>query len=388
MKKDFTLLNNEAIVYLDNAATTQKPKSVLLAMNQFYERSCANINRGLYDLSVEATSKYNEARKTIASFIGANKDEIVFTKGTTESINIIAHALSNITDKREIVLTEMEHHANIVPWLELKGFSIKYIPLKGYDLDYEAAEKIITNKTALVSLTHISNVFGTIVDVDRIAKIAHSKGALIAVDGAQSLGHIPITVTNYDFYSSSAHKAFGPMGIGILYGKKKLLDAMNPLLFGGDMIKTVSFTEAEFAVSPQKFEGGTQNIAGAIGFLEAIKYIQKIGFTTIKKHDQELRTYALSKLKTIKDIKIYHSENSTGVAILSFNIKNIHPHDVASLLSDKNICVRAGHHCAMPLMKMLNVSGMVRASFTIYNTTKDVDTLTDGLRKIQEVFNG
>lgn len=390
MKKDFPLLHNEQIVYLDSAATTQKPSAVIKAISEYYETYNANIHRGLYMLSEEATKKYIEAKKTIAEFFNATSDEIIFTKNTTEAINIIANGLHKITERKEIVLTELEHHANIVPWLQLQGFSIKYIPLKGCDIDYDIAEEMITEKTAIVSVAHISNVFGTILDVKRLSEIAHKKGALFAIDGSQSPSHIPIDIKeiNCDFFACSAHKAFGPMGIGLLYGKKELLDKLPPLLFGGDMIKTVSFTEASFADAPQKFEAGTQNVAGAIGFAEAIKYIKKISLDTIKKNDAELLTYALTKLEKIENIQIYHAGIDKGVAIISFTLQNIHPHDIASLLADRHVCIRAGHHCAMPLMQKLNIEGTVRASFSIYNSKEDVDALVEGLKKVQEVFHG
>lgn len=388
MKKDFPLLVKSDLVYLDSAATTQKPEQVIVTITDFYQKENANIHRGLYPLSESATQKYLNSRKKIASFIGADANEIVFTKNTTEALNIIAYGLSEITVRKEIVLTELEHHANIVPWLQLQGYTIKYIPLNGYDLDYDAAEKIIGKNTAVVSVTHVSNVFGTIIDIDRISKIARKQGALFVVDGAQSLAHISINVKtlDIDFLACSAHKAFGPMGVGFLFGKKQLLEKLPPLLYGGEMISSVTYEKATWAKVPEKFEAGTQDVAGAIGFGEAISYIEEKGLDKIKEHDQEILTYALTKIRMLKNIKVYHT--GKGLPILSFNITGVHPHDVASLLADKNICVRAGHHCAMPLMNKLNLEGTVRASFSIYNSKKDVDALVEAIKGVQKVFHG
>ncbi|MFT4303698.1 MAG: aminotransferase class V-fold PLP-dependent enzyme [Candidatus Woesearchaeota archaeon] len=388
MKKEFPLLNNSNIVYLDSAATTQKPQVVIDSIKDFYEKNNANIHRGLYKLSADATQLYDDSKKVVADFIGASADEIIFTKNATEALNIVANGISVLSDRREIVLSELEHHANIVPWLLQKGFTIKYIPLKGYDLDYDEAEKLITEKTAIVSTTFISNVFGTIIDVERLAKIAHSKGSLVCIDGTQSLVHAKVDVKkiNCDFFACSAHKAFGPMGIGALYVKSELIEKVPPLLFGGDMIETVTFSKATWAKVPDRFEAGTQNVSGAIGFSTALKYIMQIGIDNIKTHDDELLNYALLELNKIEGIKIYHE--GKGAPIISFTLDGIHPHDIGSILGDKDICVRGGHHCAMPLMNKLGVVGTVRASFSIYNTKEDVDELVKGVKKVQEVFNG
>ncbi len=395
IKKDFPIFkNHKELVYLDNAATSQKPKQVIEAIKNFYENLNANIHRGVYPLSEEATKKYDDSRKIIADFINANFNEIIFTKNITESLNLLAYTMDSIIskEKNEIVLTEMEHHSNLVPWQQLakrNNMKLKFIKMKDdFTLDLEDAKQKITDKTAILSFTHVSNVLGTINQIKELIKIAKEKEVITIIDAAQSVLHMKIDVKDLDcdFLAFTSHKVLGPMGIGVLYGKNKLLEKLRPFNFGGDMIKTVSYESAEWNKVPEKFEAGTQNVAGVIGLAEAIKYIQKIGVDNIGKWEKELIKYALEKIREIKGIKIYNPGIEKSSSILSFNLDNIHPHDVASLISDDGVCIRAGHHCAMPLMKKLGISGTCRASFCFYNTFEDVDKLIEGLKKVKEKF--
>ena len=393
-KNQFPIFENQKnIVYLDSAATTQKPKGVIERINNFYKNENSNIHRGLYKLSENATKEYENSRKIIAKFINADNNEIIFTKGTTESINLLVYTIKEILPKgkNEIVLSEMEHHSNIVPWQQLEkvsGYKIKIIPIKkDLTLDYKAAKKIINNKTAIVSISLISNALGTINNIKEIIKIAKKYNAITIIDAAQAVSHIKIDVKNLDcdFLVFSGHKTYGPLGIGILYGKYNLLEKLRPFNFGGDMIKSVSFKESKFLESPHKFEAGTQNIPGAIVLGEAINFIQKIGFNNIQKHEKNLLNYTYENLKTIKGITIYNPKSSQS--IISFNLKGIHCHDVAQILGDENICIRAGHHCAMPLMSRLGINGTCRISLGVYNTKEDIDKLILGIKKCREVFN-
>ena len=395
LKKDFPIFkNHKDLVYLDNAATSQRPKSVIDSLINFYENSNANINRGIYTLSEEATNKYNESRRVVANFINANEKEIIFTKNTTESINLLSYTLESIIPqgKDEIVLTEMEHHSNLIPWQQLakrNNMKLKFVKIKeDFTLDLEDAKKKITNKTAIFSFTHVSNTLGTVNPVKELVEYGKKKGAITIIDAAQSVSHMKIDVKDLDcdFFAFSSHKMLGPTGIGVLYGKKELLEKLPPFMFGGGMIKKVSFEESEWANIPEKFEAGTQNIAESIGLPKAIEYLQKIGLDNIRKWENELLNYAIKKIEKIGEIKIYNSMRNTS-AILSFNLNKIHPHDVASLLNDHNIAVRAGHHCNMPLMKSLGIKGTVRASFCFYNTKEDVDKLVNALKEINERFN-
>ena len=393
-KNQFPIFENQKnIVYLDSAATTQKPKGVIERINNFYKNENSNIHRGLYKLSENATKEYENSRKIIAKFINANPNEIIFTKGTTESINLLAYTIQEILpkDKNEIVLTELEHHSNIVPWQQLEkafGYKIKIIPIKkDLTLDYNTAKKIINEKTAIVSISLVSNALGTINNVKEIIKLAKKYNAITIIDAAQAIPHLKIDVKNLgcDFLAFSGHKVYGPMGIGVLYGKYNLLEKLSPFNFGGDMIKSVSFKGSKFLEPPQKFEAGTQNIPSAISLGEAINFINKLGINNIIKHEKNLLNYTYKNLKTIKGITIYNSKNSQS--IISFNLKGIHCHDVAQILGDENICIRAGHHCAMPLMAKLGVNGTCRISLGIYNTKQDIDKLIIALKKCQEVFN-
>lgn len=396
-KSDFpilnTLSNGRSIAYLDNSATTQKPKPVISAIVDYYLKENANVHRGIYDLSVKATEDYENAHKTVADFINADFEEVVFTKGTTESINLLAYSLvSSLNKGDEIVLTKMEHHSNLVPWQQLakqKGLTLKFIPLKGYKLDMEAAKKMITKKTKIVSAVHMSNVLGTINPVRELAKIAHENGALFVLDAAQSVPHMKVDVRdiNCDFMAFSGHKMLAPTGIGVLFGKKTLLNDMKPFLYGGDMIQEVTFEDSRWNELPWKFEAGTPNIEGAIGLAAALNYLNKFGMDEIENYNRELTEYALKKLKAINELKIIGLENSKERGpVISFTIKGIHPHDVSEILNKYNIAVRGGHHCAMPLMSELGVDGTTRISLYGYNTKEDIDRLVDGLEKVREIF--
>jgi len=392
-EKEFPILNdNKNLIYLDSAATSQKPRQVINAIEEFYRSYNANIHRGVYDLSVTATEKYEKSKEVIAKFINADKEEIIFTSGATESINLLSSTLPELFKKKnEIVITEMEHHSNLVPWQQASikfDMKLKYIQItRDYTLDYQQAESIITDRTAIVSIVHTSNAIGTINDIERIIKIAKKYGAIAVIDAAQSASRQKIDVKklNCDFLVFSGHKMYGPMGIGVLYGKKQILEKMRPFKFGGDMINRVSLYETSFADTPMRFEAGTQNVGGAIGLAEAIKFIEKIGIENIAKHEKDLTDYAIKKLDSIKSIEIYKPKNQSS--IISFNIKNIHSHDVAQILNDYNICIRVGHHCCMPLMNKLNIPGTAKVSFGIYNNKKDIDRLINTLKKIEKIFN-
>jgi cysteine desulfurase/selenocysteine lyase len=395
-KKDFPIFDNHPdLVYLDSGATSQRPKQVIKKITDFYERENANIHRGVYTLSEEATEKYNLARKKVADFINANQNEIIFTRNTTESLNLLANTIKPLIKKGkdEILLSEMEHHSNLVPWQQFardNNMKLKFIPLTdNYELDYKKAKELISDKTAVLSVTHISNVLGSINDIKQLIDLAKEKQALTIIDAAQSVQHMKIDVKELDcdFLAFSSHKMLGPTGIGVLYGKANHLKLMKPFLLGGGMINSVSYQEATYAEIPEKFEAGTQNIAEAIALGEAIKYIEQIGFKKIQEHEKELTEYALEQLNTISNIEIYNPGKEKSSPVISFNLKDIHPHDVATILNDNNIAVRAGHHCCMPLMKKLGIQGTCRASFSIYNNREDIDKLIVALKKCIEVFH-
>ena len=364
----------------------------MFLVKDFYEKGYANIHRGVYRLSEKATELYMQSKKIIADFINAEPEEIIYTRNTTESINLLSYTLPSIIKKgkNEIVLTEMEHHSNLIPWQQLakrNKMKLKFIKLRGYELDLESAEKKITKKTAIVSLTHVSNSLGTINPVKEIIKLGKKKNAITIVDAAQSAPHIKVDIKNLDcdFLAFSGHKTLGPTGIGVLYGRRELLEKLSPFNFGGEMIKRVTYENASWADIPLKFEAGTPNIAGAIGLGKAIEYMGKIGMGNISNWGKRLTNYALDKLKDVEGIKIYNPGRNVS-SIISFNLLGIHPHDVASLLDSYGITIRAGHHCNMPLMKILGVSGTCRISFSIYNTFEDVDMLVFALKKIKEKF--
>jgi cysteine desulfurase / selenocysteine lyase len=395
-KKDFPIFkNNKKLVFLDNASTTQKPKQVIKEISDFYEKENSNVHRGVYKLSENATEKYDESREVIADFINAELSEIVFTRGTTESINLLAYSIKSLISqgKDEILVSEMEHHSNLIPWQELakrNKMKLKFIKVRDdFTLDLEDAKKKVTNKTAILSIVHVSNTLGTKNPVKELIKIAKKKKILTIIDAAQSIGHMKVNVRdlNCDFLVFSGHKMLGPLGVGVLYGKKNLLEELEVFNTGGGMIKSVSLSNTDFANIPEKFEAGTQNIAGIFGLVEAIRYLNKIGMNNIEKYERNLMNYLLKEIKKVKGIKLYNPKNISG--ILSFNIKGIPPHDLASLLDDYNVAIRAGHHCTMPLMKALKIkeNGTARVSLHIYNIKEDVDKLVRALNKINRKFN-
>ncbi len=399
IKKDFAILqtdvNGKPLIYLDNGATSLTPDVVINAMNKYYKEYNANVHRGTYFASEKATREYEFARKKIAQFINAKTREIIFTKGTTESLNLLAYSLSaDLKKGDEIVLSQMEHHSNLVPWQQLakqKGFVVTYIEVSDEGrLNMAHARKIITDKTKIVSVAHVSNVLGTINDMHEIAKIAHNKGALFVIDGAQAVPHLPVDVKDIDcdFYCFSGHKMMGPTGIGVLYGKEELLEKMRPFLYGGDMISEVSFTDSSWNELPWKFEAGTPNIAGAIGIGAAVDYLTNIGMENVEAYERELLSYALEKLKHIKGVILYGpKEAKDRSGVISFTLKGVHSHDVSAILDREGIAIRGGHLCAMPLVKeVLGVHDVCRASFSFYNTTKDVDVLVQGIEKVKGLF--
>jgi len=392
LKKDFPLLRKN-VIYLDNAATSQKPREVIDALNTYYEETNANIHRGVYPLSAQSTQLYDDARKEIAKLINASFEEVIFTGGTTESLNLLSFTLFPLfKERKEIVLTEMEHHANIVPWQQMAkrhGLVLKFIKMKDdFTLDYDDAKEKITENTALVSFAHISNALGTVHNIAALVALAKDKGALTVVDAAQSVPQIPVDVKaiGCDFLAFSGHKMLGPTGIGVLYGRKELLEEMEPFNTGGDMIKTVSLQESTWNKLPEKFEAGTPHIAGAIGLMAASKYLRKIGLDKIHVHEQELLKYGLEQLGKVPGIKIYNAGVGKSAGIISFTLEGVHPHDIASLVAGQGVCLRAGHHCCMPLMERLGITGTSRISFGLYNTTEDIDILIHSLSTVLEVF--
>lgn len=399
--KDFPLLhtemNGKPIAYLDNGATTQKPEQVIRALCGYYGGCNANPHRGAYALSVEATEIYENARKVTAQFINAKRpEEIIFTKNATEALNLVAYSygLTNVGKGDEIVITIAEHHSNLVPWQHVakaKGATLKYIYLeKDGNLSDEDIETKITEKTKLVAVTQVSNVLGLKNDVKKVAKKAHSVGAVVVVDGSQSVAHQKVDVQDIDadFFAFSGHKMLSPMGIGVLYGKYDILDAMPPFLMGGDMIEYVQEQDTTFAELPAKFEAGTQNVGGAAGLRAAIEYLDRIGFDRIEAIEKSLVDYALPQLKELPYIDLYGCDttrdNKTG--IIAFNVKDVHPHDVATILDSTGVAVRAGHHCAQPLHRYLGLNASCRASFYLYNTKEDVDRWIAALKKVRKVL--
>ena len=398
IKSDFPTLNQKIngndLVYLDNAATTQKPNSVINSVNEYYKKTNSNIHRGVHTLSQEATEKYENARMKIAKFINSTTEkEIIFVRGATEAINLVANSYVRplLQPNDQIIITEMEHHANIVPWqivCKEKEAELKILPMnsKG-ELIVDELEKIITNKTKFMAINHVSNSLGTINDVRKIVEIAHKHNIRILIDGAQAVQHIPIDVKEIDadFYCFSGHKIYAPTGIGILYGKKKLLDEMPPYQGGGDMIKSVTFEKTIYNDVPNKFEAGTPNISGAIGLGTAIDYIQDIGIDNIAKHESDLLNYATEKIKEIKGVKIIGNAKDKA-SVLSFTMENIHPHDIGTIMDSHGVAIRAGNHCTQPVMDFYSIPATARASFAIYNDKTDVDKLISSVKKTMEVF--
>lgn len=395
-KDEFPILQERKISYLDSGATTQKPQCVIDAIESYYKECNANPHRGAYSLSIEATEKYESTREKIAKFINAkNREEIIFSKNATESLNLIAYSygLDNLKKDDEVVLSIMEHHSNLVPWqyvTKKTNSKLKFMYInKDYELSKEEIESNITDKTKVVGITHVSNVLGTINNVKEIIKYAHKKGAVVIVDASQSIPHMKIDVQDLDadFLVFSGHKMFAPLGIGVLYGKKELLNKMTPFLMGGDMIEYVYEQNTTFAPLPNKFEAGTQNVEGVIGLGAAIDYIEKIGYKEIQNVEEAITKYAVNELSKLDFLELYitpHLGNHSTV--ISFNIKGVHPHDVASILDSNGVCVRSGNHCAQPLLRYLGMDSTCRASFSIYNTKEDVDNLVEALKKAYKMF--
>ena len=396
IKKDFPILNERNITYLDSGATTQKPIQVINAIDEYYKTTNANVHRGAYSLSVEATAKYEEAREKVARFINSpSAEQVIFSKNATESLNLIAYSygMENLKKDDEIVLSIMEHHSNLVPWQKVAkttGAKLNYMYINDeFEISDEEIESKITDKTKIVGITHVSNVLGTINNVKKIIKQAHKKGAIVIVDSSQSIPHMKIDVQDLDcdFLVFSGHKMLAPLGIGVLYGKKQLLNDMTPFLMGGDMIEYVYEQETTFAPLPNKFEAGTQNIEGVIGLAAAIDYIENIGYERIAQIEDEVVNYAREELSKLDFLELYITPNKQNhSSVISFNIKGVHPHDVASILDNYRVCVRSGNHCAQPLMRYLEIDSTCRASFYLYNTKEDVDKLVEALNKAYEMF--
>lgn len=393
-RNDFPLLMQNKIIYIDNAATSQRPQCVIDAEGDFYKNYNANPLRGLYSLSVEATEVYENAREAVRKFIGAEKsNEIIFTRNTTESLNLVAYSygLSNVKKGDEIVVSIMEHHSDLLPWqmvAETCGAELKFIECaKDGSIDLEKVKELITGRTKIVAMTQVSNVLGREYPVKEIAKLAHEKGAVMVVDGAQSTPHMRVDVTDLDadFFAFSGHKLLAPMGIGVLYGKEELLEKMPPFLSGGEMIDSVTRTSAVYAELPHKFEAGTVNAAGAAGLKAAIDYIEKVGFDYIGEREIALTSRAIEKMKKIPHVNIIGSENADEhTGIVTFTIDNVHPHDISEILAADGIAVRAGHHCAQPLLTHLGLNSTARASFAFYNTEDEVDKFIGSVATIRE----
>ena len=380
-------INGEDLVYLDNAASTQKPKSVINAIKDYYENDHSNVHRGVHTLSVRATEAYENARVKVAEFLNSpNVHQIIFTKGTTDSINLIASSVTNLVQKDdEILITSMEHHSNIVPWQELckrTGAVLKVIPInKNGELLVDEYANMISSRTKIISIVHLSNTLGTINPVEDIIEIAKSHDVITVIDGAQAAGHLPIDVQKLDcdFYLFSGHKIFGPTGIGVLYGKENILNEIDPYQFGGEMILKVTFEETTYNDLPHKFEAGTPNIAGAVGIGASIDFINGLDRDLAHEHEMSLHDYALEKLEEIEGVRIIGNASNKS-AIISFVIDGLHPHDIGTIINQKGIAVRTGHHCTMPLMDFYRVPGTVRASFSIYNNHSEVDKLIDAVK--------
>ena len=400
LRNDFPIfkkkINGKDLVYLDNASTTQKPYSVIESITDFYSNYNSNIHRAVYQLAEEATELYENSRDKIANFINVRPEEIIFTRNTTESINLIAHSWARSNLKRDdvIAITEIEHHSNIVPWQILCqeiGTRLEYVGIdeSGFlDVEY-LIELISSKKVKLVSISHMSNVLGTIVPIERIIKTAHQYDIPVIVDGAQSVPHMPVDVKKLDcdFLVFSAHKMLGPTGVGVLYAKKEFLEKMKPFMGGGDMIKEVFKFHTNYNEVPYKFEAGTPNIADVVGFGAAIDYLEKIGMENIRKHEISLTEYALESMQSLKYITIYGPTDSNfRGGVISFNIADIHPHDLATIMNDHGIAIRSGHHCAQVLMQRLNVPATSRASFYIYNTKEEIDKFVNAIKEAGRIF--
>ncbi|CDO03141.1 putative cysteine desulfurase [Oceanobacillus picturae] len=397
IRQEFPILDQEVnghpLVYLDSSATSQKPKSVIEALDTYYRQDNSNVHRGVHTLGTRATDKYEGAREKVRKFINAETTkQVIFTRGTTTAINTVAYSYgrANLSEGDEIVITPMEHHSNIIPWQQAAkatGATLKYIPLQSDGtISLEDAANTITANTKIVAISHVSNVLGTVNPIKQIAELAHKHNAVIVVDGAQGAPHMQIDVQdlNCDFYAFSGHKMCAPTGIGVLYGRKTLLENMEPFEFGGEMIDFVNLYDSTWKELPWKFEGGTPIIAGAIGLGAAIDFLNEVGMDNITEHEQKIVSYAMEKLRSMDGITIFGPEKRAG--LITFNLDDVHPHDTATVLDAEGIAVRAGHHCAQPLMRWLEVTATARASFYLYNTEEDVDRLVDGLLKTKEYF--
>ncbi|HLS20814.1 MAG TPA: cysteine desulfurase [Bacillota bacterium] len=399
IREQFPILDQEVnghpLVYLDSTATAQKPISVIEAVNKYYREDNSNVHRGVHTLGTRATDQYEGAREKVRRFINANSSaEIIFNRGTTSALNIVAQSYgrANVSEGDEIVLTEMEHHSNLIPWQQVAkatGAKLKFIPLQqDGTIRIDDVRATVTEQTKIVAIAHVSNVLGTVNPIKEIAKIAHEHGAVIVVDGAQGAPHLKVDVQdlNCDFYAFSGHKMCAPTGIGVLYGKRELLEEMEPVEFGGEMIDFVDLYDSTWKELPWKFEGGTPIIAGAIGLGAAIDFLNDVGLDNIAKHEEKLVAYTLETLNNLDGVTIYGPDSEDRAAVITFNIGDVHPHDTATVLDAQGIAVRAGHHCAQPLMKWLNVTATARASFYLYNTVEEVDALAQGLTKAREYF--
>lgn len=400
VKNDFPILtqiiNDEPLVYLDNAATTQKPLAVLDALETYYRESNANVHRGVHTLAERATTQYEAAREKVQRFINANEAaEVLFTRGTTTSLNWVAKSYgeANVKSGDEILISVMEHHSNLIPWQQLAkktGAVLKYVELTEEGLlDMESFQSQLSDNTKIVALTHVSNVLGVINPIQDIARLVHEQGAVLVVDGAQAVPHMPVDVQalEVDFYAFSGHKMLGPTGIGVLYGKRHLLEQMEPVEFGGEMIALVGEQDSTWKELPWKFEAGTPNIAGAIGLGAAIDYLATVGLSSIQEHEKNLKAYLWPKLKEIPGLTIYGpTDIAKRTGIVTFNLDGLHPHDVATAMDMEGVAIRAGHHCAQPLMRRLSANSTARASFYLYNTTADVDKFIEALLATKEFF--
>ena len=397
-RDDFPILQEtiggQPLVYLDNAATTQKPQSVLAAEADYYRHTNANVHRGVHTLSQRATDQYEAARGKIARFINAaGSNEIIYVRGATEAINLIAQSFARprLKPGDEILISAMEHHSNIVPWQMVcaqTGALLKVVTINDAgEFEFDSFERLLGPRTRLVAVTQLSNALGSIVPIERVIELAHSQGVAVLIDGAQAIAHLTVDVRalDCDFYAFSGHKIYGPTGIGVLYGKAALLDAMPPYQGGGDMIRTVTFEKTEYNELPYKFEAGTPNIAGAIGLGAALDYVGAIGIATIAAHERDLLDYATRQVSAIPGLTIVGSARDKA-SIVSFTLAGTHPHDIGTILDHRGVAIRAGHHCAMPVMQRFGLSGTARASFALYNTRAEVDTLVAALHQVTEIF--
>lgn len=392
LRKDFPVLSDPQLIYLDSAASSLKPQVVMDAMDEYYSNYGVNVHRGVYNLSYVATTKYEEARQQVASFIHASFEEIVFTRGASSALNLIAssYGLNNLGPNDEIIVSELEHHSHVLPWQNVSritGAKLIYVPLNEEGrITVENVKKVLSKQTKIVALTYVSNVMGFVTPIKEIIQLAHEVGALVSLDAAQATPHMRVDVQDLDcdFLAFSGHKMLGPTGVGVLYGKRHLLDAMPPIEFGGDMNDNVDKYDANWKDVPYKFETGTPPIAEVIGLGKAITYLQEIGLDAIHKHERELHDYVVAKMEAIEGVVVYNKTAETGV--ISFNLSGVHPHDAVTYFDQENICMRAGHHCAQLVIKWLGVAATLRVSFYIYNTKEDADRFIDVLQQARDFF--